>query len=99
MKGGVLNSFHNPLKQYLCNSGYMSSEFLAVAIQRLNNVRTQGDKAYKDVAGLCSLLPIGVSDIAVFSSSVRRTRKWPDPLQRPVYGTIAENPAVCRRFT
>ena len=57
---GVSNLFHNSLKQYLCNSGYMSSEFLPVAIQRLNNVRSLCNKGYTDVAGLCSPLPIGV---------------------------------------
>jgi hypothetical protein len=41
-----LNSFHNPLKQYLCNSGYMSSEFLALAIRRLNKLTTLSNKGY-----------------------------------------------------
>jgi len=43
----------------------MSSEFLALAIQRLNNVGALCNKAYTVAVGSCSPLPIGVSDIAV----------------------------------
>ncbi|CAI8917937.1 hypothetical protein EMIT0P260_50270 [Pseudomonas sp. IT-P260] len=56
----MLNSFHNPLKQYLCNSGYMSSEFFAVGIHCLNNLKELCHKGYTDVLDPCSPLPIGV---------------------------------------
>ncbi|CAI8747358.1 hypothetical protein EMIT0P294_140101 [Pseudomonas sp. IT-P294] len=94
-------SFHKLLKQYLCSTRYMSSEFSRGFLTPRNGAKTASAVGYTDDDWVCSPSPIKLSEIAEFHLLDRAASAWyrmkRNALDRTSCGTIEQIPTASSR--